>query len=218
MTSHLDGIFRYYIKYYGGRAGDTFNILRPNYSVVDNTPTLVHPSVQFRMDPASPQFSEPKYRDADWYEMFGDRNLLVPGDIFQKTTSDGGMTPIVTFAHYSPNKACVGFRTTRLCNLTNEINDVIYKNVYFDFLGVGFPGSTVNKRLEDSLKIPNTRVILFNRPNVFRLRTQLIEIDSTQTISKDGGAPIQFQRKWMVEEIDYTGNFMTLTLRSNQEL
>lgn len=115
----------------------------------------------------------------------------------------------------SPGKAAVGFRSSRRCNITNQYNEPIYTNVYFDFLGLGFPGSSINKRLEDSLRVPNTRIIIFKRNNLFRLRTQIVEIDSPVTINKDGGSPTQFQRIWMVEEIDQTGNFMVLTVRNN---
>lgn len=211
----INDLFQSYIKFYGEFSGDTYNILRPNYSLVDNTPTPVYQNLVYRVDPSSAMFAEPKLRDVDWYEIFGDRDILQPGDILQKSTADGGQTPLVTFAHSMPIKAGVGFRSTRLCNITNQFDDVIYSNVYFDFMGVGFPGSSVNKKLEDSLRIPSTRIILFNRDNIFRLRTQIVEIDSPVMINKDGGDLTQFQRKWKVEEIDRTGNFCILTISSN---
>lgn len=203
--------FQKYVQYFGEYCGDTFDILRPDYTQVDNTPVTVASMITYRMDPNSPNFSEPKLRDLDWYELFGDRTIIQPGDIFRKTVDDG-MTPIVTLAHWMPIKAAVGYRTTRLCNITNQIDDPIYTNVYFDFVGISFPGSSVNKKLEDSLRIPSTRVVLHKRDNIFRLRNYLIETDSNAQISIDGAAPTQYQRKWKIEEIDYTGSLMVLTL------
>ena len=166
------------------------------------------------LDPSSPVFSEPKFRDVDWYEIFGDRTILQPGDIIVKSTPDDNQTPPVTFAHSMPIKAGIGFRTSRIGMITNQFDEPIYTNVYFDFLGASYPGSSINKKLEKSLQIPTVRVVIFKRDNLFRLRTQLIETDSNLTITKDG-VSVPYQRKWKVEEIQHTGNFMLLTLNDN---
>lgn len=213
--SYIDKKLARYREKYGVYSGDTFDIFRPNYNIVDNTPSLIASGITYRMDPSSPVNAEPKLKDIDWYELFGKRDILKSGDIFIKTEDDGGMTPPVTFLHYTASKAVMGFRTARICNITNEINNVIYKNVYFDYLGLSFPGSDINKRLESSLRIPNTRIVMFKRDNLFRLSTQIVEVDSTVLINKDGGTPTQFQRVWLVEQIEYTGNLMILTLRQN---
>lgn len=213
--TYIDDKLARYRNIYGNYSGDRFDILRPDYTATDNTPALIASGVPFRMDPSSPTFAEPKMRDIDWYEMFGNRSLLKPGDIFQKTVDDGGMTPVVTLLHWTASKAMMGFRTTRLCNITNEPGNNIYTNVYFDFVGLSFPGSSLNKKLEESLRIPSTRIAMFKRENIFRLRTQILEVDSAVTINKDGGAATQFQRTWLVEQIEYTGNIMVLTLKLN---
>ena len=208
-----DGIFRRYNKFMGAYCGVDFNIYRPDYTSADNEPELVYENVKYLVSPSTGKYSEPKYRDVDWYTIAGDRSLPQPGDIFIKSVEDGGQTPVITYVTLFDNKAFVGFRTSRKGKLTNTKSETIYDNVYFDFLGIGFPGSSVNKKLEDSLRIPSTRVIIWNRDGVFRYRTQLIETDSTQYITKDGGAPTQFQRRWEISEIDHTGNFMILTLQ-----
>jgi len=213
----IDGLFRRMSKFMGGYAGVDFDIYRPNYNQIDNTPVLVYPSQKYLMNPASPMYSEPKYRDVEWYDIAGDRNIVLPGDLFIKSVPDGGMTPIVTMGTVMDNKNFTGYRTNRTCDILNSTNDIIYQNVYFEFIDIGYPGSSINKNLENSLRIPNNRLVIFNRDGIFRYRTQIVETDSTQSISKDGGTPIQFQRKWMVEEIDHTGNFMVLTVRNALE-
>lgn len=95
----IDDIFQKCVKYYGEKYGDVFDILRPNYGQVDNTPSIIHSGVKLRLDPNTSIFSEPKLREVDWYEIFGDRSLLKSGDIIRKTVADDGMTPEVTFGH-----------------------------------------------------------------------------------------------------------------------
>lgn len=126
------------------------------------------------------------------------------------------MIPPVTVLHYTAIGACVGFRSSRLCNITNQHDDPIYTNVYFDFLGAGYPGSSINRKLEDTMRIPSTRIVIFKRNNLFRLRTQIVEIDNNLTIKRDG-VDVPFQRTWMVEEIDQSGNVQVLTISSNQD-
>lgn len=210
----IDELYESSMQYFGELMGDTFDVLRPDYTTTDNTPVLVHSGVKFRCDPATPQYAEPKLREIDWYSVFGDRDIVQPGDILRKTEDDG-MTPVITIAHHMPIKEMVGFRSTRLGTLLSQEEDELYTNVRFDFLGLGFPGSSINRKLEDSLRIPSTRIIIYKRLNLIRLRTQLIEKDQTVTITRPDGTTATFERAWLIEEIDYTGNCMVLTVSNN---
>ncbi len=210
-----DNILKRYSKIMGGFSGVNFNIYRPDYTSSDNTPVLVYENVKYLVSPSTGKYSEPRFKNVDWYTIAGDRSLPQPGDLFIKSVDDGGQTPVITYGTLFETKAFVGFRTARLGNLTNESDDIIYENVYFDFVGESYPGSSINRKLEDSLRIPSVRVMIWNRAGLFRLRTQLIETDSTQYITKDGGAPVQFQRKWQIGEIQRTGNFAMLTLQDS---
>lgn len=210
----LKDIFESNMQYFGELMGDEYDLLRPDYTAVDNTPITIASRVKFRCDPANPQFAEPRFREVEWYSVFGDRGIVLPGDILKKSDDDG-MTPVITLAHHMPLKEMVGFRTTRLGTLCNTVGDNLHTNVRFDFLGVGYPGAELNKKLETTMQIPSTRVIIYKRINLIRLRTQLIETDQTVTITKSDGTTAQFQRKWLVEEIDYTGNCMVLTISNN---
>ncbi len=42
-------VFQNKIKFFGNYSGDTFNILRPNYAQVDNTPALVYSNLIYRI-------------------------------------------------------------------------------------------------------------------------------------------------------------------------
>ncbi len=139
---------------------------------------------------------------------------MEPGDLIIKSIDDSGQTPSVTFGHSMPNKAAMGFRSSRIGMITNTFDDPIYTNVYFDYLGAGYPGSSINKKLEKTMQIPGTRVIIFKRANLFRLRTQLIETDNNIMVKKDG-TDTPYQRKWLIEDIQYTGNYMLLSLSEN---
>jgi hypothetical protein len=124
------------------------------------------------------------------------------------------MTPPLTIAHYMPMKALTAFRTGRICDITNEVGSTVYHDVYYEYLGTGFPGSAINHKLEQSLKIPSIKVVLFNRVNLITLRMLLIETDNTATYVDADGNTQTFQRRWVIDQIDTIKPITVLTLRS----
>lgn len=214
---NLNYLYEYYAPFVGFLGGDQFNIMRPNYSQVDNTPVMVASGVMFRCDPTTGRFAEPRWEGLMYYDIFGQRRLLQPGDILVKTVPDS-MTPPVTILGYYPLKTTSGFRTARQCTIIDSKaeapNSILYSNVSFDWLGQGFPGSTLNRGLMDSLEIPAQRACMFTRPNITRQRTHLVETDLNINVTQPDGSVTPYQRTWIVDEIDFTGNLMVLTLRN----
>lgn len=195
-------IFNKYVPFVGLWGGETFSIYRPDYTVVDNDPGPILYTRKIRVDPTTNKFAEPPFTNVSYYDIFVKKSLLQPGDIIKKSVSDG-MAPAVTVSHFFDTKAITGFRTSRIGKIVNaDDGEIVYDNVYFDFLGASYPGSSINSKLEESLRIPSVKVVMFNRPNVDKLTMKLVEKDST------------FARMWVIEAIDYSGNTMVLTLRS----
>lgn len=213
----LSGLYEKYAPLVGALAGDSFNIMRPNYNQVDNTPVLVQAGVRFRCDTVTGRFAEPRFEGVGYYDLFGPRNLIQTGDILMRSTPDG-MTPPVTVATFMPIKTTTGFRTSRICSIVDsaaeEPASVIYSNVYFDWLGQGFPGTTLNRGLLDSLPVPSQRVVIYARPNITRLRSHLVETDLNIQVPQPDGSTRPFQRTWIIDEVDYSAPLLVLTLRN----
>lgn len=209
-----NAIFQRFMPLVGQWGGDIWNVYRPDYTAMDQTPTLIQSNVRFRCDPAGYKFAEPQFLGVSYYDVFGPESILLPGDILKRSSSDG-MTPAITVAHFMPVKAITGVRTSRIGKIMNSTGDTpVYTSVYFDFLGIGFPGSSINRNLEESLRIPSTRAVLYPRKGISRLRMHLVETDNDTFITQPDGSITTFQRKWMIEEIDFSGTQMVLTLRN----
>lgn len=214
MSCGPEGLFNWVQPMLGFYSGDNFDLYRPDYSVANGTPALVLANQRYRCDPVSRNLPEPFFPDCSYYDILGRRDIIQSGDLLVKSVSDG-MTPVVTLLTYGPIKALVGLRTNRICTIIDSVTGTaVYTNVRFDFLREGFPGSSLNRNLQESLRIPQTRAGLYERLNIQRLRMHLVETDLNYYVTDDNGNQVLFQRKWMIEEIDRGGLQIVLTLRN----
>ena len=211
MPGDLQGIFLRYQPLIGNLAGDVYNIYRPNYSIVDNTPQLIYESIPIFCDPNERKFAEPRLSGVSYYNCFLERSLIQSGDVIQQTTSDG-VTPKLTIAHLMPMKAAQAFRTNRIGEFRDTEDHVVYSNVCFEYLGSGFPGSSMNSALEDSLRIPRQQIVIYSRTNLITLRMLLIETDGLATITDSYGNTIKYQKRWKIEQIDNLFPITVLTV------
>lgn len=212
----LSGFYEHFAPMVGQMSGDGFDILRPDYTKVDNTPVTIATGLRFRCDPVTGRFAEPRFEGVGYYDVFGPRQLLLPGDLLSKTVPDG-MTPVMTFVHYMNVKTTTAVRTSRICSIVDakgDPNGVLYNNVYFDWLGQGFPATNLNRGLQDSTPVPTQRAVIYTRPNVRRMRSHLIETDNNIQVTQPDGSVTPFQRTWIIDEVDYSGPLMVLTLRN----
>lgn len=223
----FDKVFNAFMPLVGAYAGSPYDIYRPDYTQINNTPQLVQAGVKFRLDPTTGRFAEPRYEGVMCYDIFGPTANLKSGDLLVRSTAvldasgvpqtPDTMYPVATVMAFDTLKSTYGIRTARIGMIRDSAadpNSIIYNPVYFDWLGQGFPGSQLNRNLAESLKIPSQRCVLYNRPNVTRLRSHLVETDLGVVIQQDDGTFAPYQRTWIIDEIDSTGPLMVLTLRS----
>lgn len=207
-------LFQNLQKLVGQWGGDDWDIMRPDYAQVDNTPSLILSGQRYRCDPTGPRFAEPNFSGSHFYDIFGDRSPLLPGDILMPSVADGNRVPI-TILNYFPTKAMTGIRTDKLGDIIKEEDGtVLYKNVYFEIMGISFPGIPLNSNFEETLRIPNTKATIFNRPNIIQTRCHLIQHDYTVTVVDANGKTVPFTKRWLIDLIDYSGNHMILTLKN----
>ena len=214
---NIERIFERYNNLVGVLGGDLFDVWRPDYSQVDNTPRLVAQDVKYRCDPATLKLVEPRLLGVLSYDVFGPRDIIQSGDILMRSTPDH-MTPPITIATYFPVKSMIGFRSSLTCDIeyaidTEDKTSLLYSNVYFEFLGESYPGLGVNKILLDSLKMPEIKAVMFDRPNIKLFRTHLVQKFPGFTYTNPEGKVVPYTRRYSVETIDATGPYMVLTLR-----
>lgn len=219
-----DNIFARFHPLVGVFGGAYYDIYRPDYTVEDNTPALVQAGVKYRVDPTTGKFAEPRFEGVMYYDVFGPVTNIQSGDILIRNPATGSppttsniMYPPVTVIAYDTHKSFQAFRTSRIGRLQDSAADAdstIYEPVYFDWLGQGFPGSSINRNLQESQRIPSQRAIIYYRKNCVTLRSHLIETDLNIMVEQEDGSMLPYERAWLIEEIDYTGPLMVLTLRN----
>lgn len=204
MPHNLRNIFHNYNVYLAEIAGQNFSVRRPDYTITNGTPTVVHTQKKFKCEKTGPRLGQPGYSGVEYYAIFGNRNLFSPGDLLVPLESTSS-TPIVTVLSYSPLEECVGFRTSRLGEIRNGTT-VIYSNVYFDFISSSaFPGAQLNREVESSLEIPSKKITIYKR-NLATLTRQdegllFVEMDTDE------------KKRWKIEQIDDVGNMSVLIVK-----
>lgn len=205
--SKSNKLFLKYLKKVAKESGQLYNILRPNYGQVDNSPATVYTNKMYRVEPSQDRFGEPKFKNVDFYSIFGDRALIQPGDILQQVDEDG-TARYVTVLHFGTLQEAIGIRTGSIAKITEDTGTDVYTSVYYDSIGVSFPGSALEEAMAGSLKIPNKRFCLFKRDNISTNKShpvgmRLIETDGT------------VERRWTIQQTDGAGNLIVLTVEED---
>lgn len=187
-------------------AGQQVYILRPNYTIQDNTPVFLN-NIKLKAEKATAvSLVMPRFTNGEYFALFGDRSKFQPGDLIfpQDGTSS---TPKMTVIQYSPLEEAIAIRTSRICKLTRAIDDPIYENVYFDWIGQGYPGSSYGEQLAGALGIPTKKAILYTREGI-QPQNNTYDIQGIRLIETDGDVQI----RWKVKLVDQIGNLTQLTV------
>lgn len=208
--SNLYNLFHKYNKTIARIAGQPVTVKRPNYSVVNNTPATIT-SIKLKVEKATAVgLAMPRFTNAEYYAIFGDRTKFLPGDIIFPTDPNSS-TPPVTVIHYSPLEECIGVRTSRIGKITEAIDDTVYENVYFDWIGVGYPGSSYGEQLAGSLGIPTKKALLYTRTNI-QPHSNPDEIQGMRLIETDGTVEV----RWRVKLVDQIGPLTQFTVEPDR--
>lgn len=191
-------------------AGQDITVSRPNYNIVDNVPTTIT-SIKLKAEKATALgLAMPRFTHAEYYALFGDRGKFQPGDLLIPTNSQSS-TPIMTVVNYSPMEEAIAVMTSRICKLTKSIDDIVYDNVYFDWIGTGYPGSSYGEQLAGALGIPTKKALLFTRQGI-QPQMNEYEIQGMRLIESDGDVDI----RWKVKLVDQIGNLTQLTVEPDR--
>ena len=208
--SKFGRVFNYAMKRVGlDLSGLTFNVYRPNYaaydqfgaSVVDNPRT-------YRVDTQAGKFQEPPISGCEVFEVFGDRKIVQIGDVLVCTLGST-VGPTITITQLQPIKAMVGLMTDRLGQICDSLDNVIYTNVRFQFAGNSYAGAGPNEVIEESLKIPRRKIVMYRREGI-GLPTPLIPGMRVVEIDNDRN------NVWYIRDILSQFNYTILTVTQDE--
>lgn len=182
----------------GETFGQAFNIVRPNYGQVDNTPALIG-TINAKVEKTTIKLAQPATANMDGYAVFGNRALFVPGDILIPTQANSS-TPAVTILSYSDGEECVSVRTSRVGKISTDVTNAskdIYTNVYYDWVGQGFTFPPNYESLEGALNRTTKRVMLWTRTNI-QQQNSVRDVQGLHFVETDGTEPVY----WTVKLVD----------------
>lgn len=186
----------------GEWGGQLMTLKRPDYTVQDQEPATTHTGIRMKVERTGPNFAISGYVGIEYYAIFGNRDLFQTGDMIFSSSS----TPPVTILNLSPIEECVGFKTERKGKIMNG-EELLYDNVYFDFIGVGYPGSELDREMRASLDIPSVKVVLHAR----ELVTSTRNAEGLMLVQTDGIPGL----RWRIRQIDQSGDLYVLHLKED---
>lgn len=187
-------------------SGQFIKIGRPDYTIVDNTPTILFSgsTFRYRVEKGTRNYVQAEVRDPEFYTIFGDRTRVRPGDlIIPQEATTLTSTPVVTVLSVSPLNELMGFRTNRIGKITNGDLGDIFTTVYYEETNDPFPGRAINTALESSLDIPNKKFVMYNRA----LATSTRDVEGLMLI--ESGSAVS--RRWLIKQVLTIGNILILT-------
>ncbi len=215
MANLTERAYNDYNKEIGRQFGQKFNIYRPPLgTTIDQTPTLVYSNKMFKVEKTGPILAQPGIYNLEYYAVFGDFSLLQKGDILVPQQDDSD-TPVITFVSKSPSEGARGFRTSRICKIgtSKYDSDVVYSNVRFDFIPIGFPRSQFDELLPGAGADPIMGAILYARPNIQTYiaapnNNQPYDVLGMYLTETDGTNEI----RWVVRLIEVIGNIAKVSV------
>jgi hypothetical protein len=149
----------------GRKMGVWFDVYRPVYTAADQFPSTPVKRVKARIDTQALRYLEPAFPGVYAYEIFTDRRVVRVGDILVPVNQNEGFTCTV-LQPGTGMKGMVGILTDHTGSFREEVGNVLYTDVKFQWVGPSFPGSGLNDAIEDSFKIPKRKVAMFVRQGI----------------------------------------------------
>lgn len=190
-------------KHLASIIGQRVTVSRPDYTAVDQTPVLVR-NILAKVETCTPRYSQSKIPNCEYYAFFGDILPVESGDVITVVPGQKSTTPTVTIESFSPGEECVGIKTTRVGSIRNGTEDV-YTNVRFDFLpGSNYPGSPLQRQLQNELGVPSTTVVMYFRD----LATNTRDAEGLFLVETDVSPEV----RWRIEQVNRYNNVMQMVL------
>lgn len=186
-NQQINAIFNKYLgEVYPSLMGEAnaYSIYRPDYSVVDNDPTLIYSNVNVRLDMGAAKYAEPLFSNTSYFSIFTSRTLE-SGDLIVFGTYNTVRLdrPYVTFVHTGPEKETVGIRTSFKCHIANGKDqdtgayNYVYQNVWYDTAQRENPAGRISPGSDLGSKVPQQELSLYTRANLKDTRLTVIDID-----------------------------------------
>ena len=149
-------------KYFGQKV--LFNLYRPDYSIVDNTGTLIK-AVQICIEPTNVGV-EDQIPGAIYYIVMGERDQFQTGDLIIPQSDDGTNVKL-TVLHKRDQSNVIALLTSDVGKIiegqSSGSDNNIFTNVRYQPLSLLSPGSELVPILESAFNVPNKKVVIYNR-------------------------------------------------------
>lgn len=138
----------------------TYNILRPDYTQVDNSGTIVG-SGCFFVEPSKDNFSEDRLGQVEFFSICGDAYLFQKGDILLCSADD---IPPVTVIQRPDSQEFMAFETSKRGYVKDVDN--IFTNMYFDYNEAFRPGGEDFTEDLTSYSSPKRQAVMYIRSGI----------------------------------------------------
>lgn len=148
-------------KYAGGDY--SWSIGRPNYTAVDNTPTVLYTNRKFFAEPVNPSLTQDKLSNIELFTICGDASTFNQGDILNPNSAD---IPILTVVSRPEEQEFLAFKSPKIGEISNS-GTTIYTYVYFDYLEANTLNFDSYRGINVSANEPFRRVVIYSRKNIY---------------------------------------------------
>lgn len=205
MTSSDCQLNRAYIQI-ACAMGEPFNIYRPNFLNVDQTPAFVN-TIMLSVKPGGHRQAIPYIPGINYFTVTGDRSKFQPGDILIPVDPTSSIPPL-TLLNYSTSQPAIGFITSRLCNIDLNLGNHIYTNVRFDFIAFTTNNQgAINFSPQD--RVMTKQIAMWSRTK-YRPQSQ-IDVDGMpystaglKIVEADGSVPVRYTIKGITQIVNMT--------------
>jgi len=200
MPNRFQKIIQRYKSITANLAGSDykFTVSRPDYTVVDNTPTVINTNVKFYLEATQQNLTQDKLPGVEFYSITGNSNLFKSGDIISGVSD----LPTITVVTVPDEQEFLGVKTPKIGKFFN-MGDDLYTNVYFDYMSANTDGNQEFLNLDPSFSIPRRKIIIYTRANIR-------EGINFQDLTPNQGA----NTKWKVSEVDYRDQIVIVYLNN----
>lgn len=187
--------------------GQPFNIYRPPYGLTVNQGPSFVGTIPLSVKPGGNRYAIPQIAGVNYFTITGDRSYFQPGDVIQPVNPNSTI-PSITVLNYDVGLPCIGFRTSRLCTMTLDIDTSVYTNIYFDYIAMTTATHGLIEDLSGALNISHKKGVMYARPNILPQFAPNWDISGMRLIESDGTVPVRLT----VQSLTTIGSLIVLNL------
>lgn len=182
--------------------GQPFNIYRPPYGTTLNQGPSFVGTIPLSVKPGGARYAIPDMAGVNYFTITGNRSAMQIGDVLQPVSPLSSI-PTLTVLNMDDELPCIGFRTSRLCTVTLDLDTEVYTNIYFDFLSQTTATRGLIEDLSGALNISHKKIVMYSRTSILP-QFNSYEIAGMRVVESDGTVPVRYT----IQSITVIGNLI----------